>query len=176
MCELFAIHALPVPSPGPTHAMHELLFPVSNLDISGPIASWQQLWFPSAIKVMMPRMDAKTSGGSIQHQLRPPCCPRYQLHQLCWRNQRQSLGFFPMAPRGSRGKLLKTAVASKICGSCCGWKQRPLDQFLPTPDFLTTSDIQLGLTSNHARYLINFVQSYLMLEYVGITLDQCKNM
>ena len=56
-------------------------------------------------------VDANT-WRSFEHQLRPPCCPQYQLRQLCWRNQRQSLGFFPMTPWAKQGEVVENSVWS----------------------------------------------------------------
>ena len=64
--------------------------------------------------------------------------------------------------------LLPDGPLSQAGRSC--WKQRLINSYQIIPDFLTTSDIHTrpGLTSNQAVHL-----SYLVLEYVGIILDQC---
>lgn len=153
LCELFAIHVLPVPSPGPTHAMHELLFPVSSLDISGPIASLQQLWFPSAIKVCREWMQKL----------------RVRLSISCVLRAVHSINCVSCAGGINARALASSQWPLEPAGRSC-WKQRLINSYQIIPDFLTTSDIHTrpGLTSNQAVHL-----SYLVLEYVGIILDQC---
>lgn len=154
LCELFAIHALPVPSPGPTHAMHELLFPVSSLDISGPIASLQQLWFPSAIKV---------------------CCGCKHL-AFVWASAASSVlstvstASAVLAESTPEPWLLPDDPLSQAGRSC--WKQRLINSYQIIPDFLTTSDIQPrpGLTSNQAVHLSSILFS------VGICWNHIRSM